>query len=106
MINAVERRDDRIVASQMKQGNNTEQYRPSPSNAPDDSGTYKFSAMNRPYAAPNRRQTSGVATANTSAVTPYNVSYTAIGSVVRYTYGCVASARTSAAGAPHGEPPG
>ena len=51
----------------MNAGNSTEQYRPTPSNAPDDSGTYRFSSMNTPYAAPNRRQTNGIAATNSSA---------------------------------------
>ena len=58
----------------MKAGNRTEQYRPNPSNVPDDSGTYRFASMNTPYAAPNLRQTNGIAATNSSAVTPYKVS--------------------------------
>ena len=39
---------ERVVANQIKAGNNTEQYRPIPSNTPDESGSHKFSNMNKP----------------------------------------------------------
>ena len=65
---------ERSDASQMKQGNSTEQYRPIPSSAPEDSGSHRFSSMNKPYAAPKRRHTNGIASANRIPVTPYSVS--------------------------------
>ena len=66
---------DRRLASQMKHGNMTAQYRPTPSNTPDESGSHKLTSMNNPYAAPRRRHTNGVAIRKRTPVRPFSVSY-------------------------------
>src|SRR5580692_1184901 len=97
---------ERQVAIQMKTGNITEQYRPSPSYCPDESGSQRFARRYMPYAALRRRHTNGTLTANESAMTPFSVSYTPIRSPARNAYGCTISARARRNGATSGEPPG
>src|SRR5713226_3022034 len=99
-------RRERILASQTKKGNITEQYRPNPSYCPDDRGNHRFASMNKPYAVPKRAHTNGTAMTNPSAVRPFSVSYGARRSPARYAYGCVTSARARRKSASQGAPPG
>src|SRR6059058_5248012 len=99
-------RRDRTLAAQIKNGKSTAQYRPSPSNCPDDSGSHRLASMNSPYAAPKRDHTNGVATRNTPAARPFSVSYGAVGTVARNVIGCVRSARISRPIGSHDGPPG